>query len=79
MTALSVGYIQTYRDSVDSLGESVDMSIKVTHCAHPLGLSVETLVCRTSLNKEKVEQVQQNMNYELTADIFILVFFSFKL
>uniref|UniRef100_A0A3Q3WTR1 BLOC-1-related complex subunit 6 C-terminal helix domain-containing protein n=1 Tax=Mola mola TaxID=94237 RepID=A0A3Q3WTR1_MOLML len=28
MTALSVGYIQTYRDSVDSLGESVDMSIK---------------------------------------------------
>lgn len=29
MTALSVGYIQTYRDSVDSLGESVDMSIKV--------------------------------------------------
>lgn len=30
MTALSVGYIQTYRDSVDSLGESVDMSIKVT-------------------------------------------------
>ncbi|XP_076860045.1 BLOC-1-related complex subunit 6 isoform X2 [Brachyhypopomus gauderio] len=29
MTALSVGYIQTYRDSVDSLGESVDMSIKM--------------------------------------------------
>lgn len=29
MTALSVGYIQTYRDSVDSVGESVDMSIKV--------------------------------------------------
>ncbi|KAK1898400.1 BLOC-1-related complex subunit 6 [Dissostichus eleginoides] len=29
MTALSVGYIQTYRDSVDSLGESVDMSIKI--------------------------------------------------
>ncbi|XP_061536203.1 BLOC-1 related complex subunit 6 isoform X1 [Phycodurus eques] len=28
MTALSVGYIQTYRDSVDSLGESVDMGIK---------------------------------------------------
>ncbi|KAL4645958.1 BLOC-1-related complex subunit 6 isoform X2 [Arapaima gigas] len=28
MTALSVGYIQTYRDSVDSVGESVDMSIK---------------------------------------------------
>ncbi|MGH0186218.1 UNVERIFIED_CONTAM: hypothetical protein FKN15_033174 [Acipenser sinensis] len=28
MTALSVGCIQTYRDSVDSLGESVDMSIK---------------------------------------------------
>ncbi|KAI1893020.1 hypothetical protein AGOR_G00139580 [Albula goreensis] len=28
MTALSVGYIQTYRDSVDSLGEAVDMSIK---------------------------------------------------
>ncbi|XP_061446392.1 BLOC-1-related complex subunit 6-like [Rhineura floridana] len=28
MTALSVGYIQTYRDAVDSLGESVDMSIK---------------------------------------------------
>nr|XP_033781895.1 BLOC-1-related complex subunit 6 [Geotrypetes seraphini] len=28
MTALSVGYIQTYRDSVDGLGESVDMSIK---------------------------------------------------
>lgn len=36
MTALSVGYIQTYRDSVDSLGESVDMSIKVnTHPSHP--------------------------------------------
>lgn len=33
MTALSVGYIQTYRDSVDSLGESVDMSIKVCVCA----------------------------------------------
>lgn len=32
MTALSVGYIQTYRDSVDSLGESVDMSIKVKLC-----------------------------------------------
>ncbi|XP_018420949.1 PREDICTED: uncharacterized protein C17orf59 homolog [Nanorana parkeri] len=31
MTALSVGYIQTYRDSVDSLGESVDMSIKVMY------------------------------------------------
>ncbi|RXM93501.1 hypothetical protein EOD39_19007 [Acipenser ruthenus] len=30
MTALSVGCIQTYRDSVDSLGESVDMSIKVS-------------------------------------------------
>ncbi|XP_067325709.1 zinc finger protein 721-like [Anolis sagrei] len=28
MTALSVGYIQTYRDAVDGLGESVDMSIK---------------------------------------------------
>ncbi|XP_068107693.1 BLOC-1-related complex subunit 6 [Hyperolius riggenbachi] len=31
MTALSVGYIQTYRDSVDSLGESVDMSIKAMY------------------------------------------------
>ncbi|XP_078458283.1 uncharacterized protein LOC144936954 isoform X3 [Lampetra fluviatilis] len=31
MTALSVGYIQTYRDSVDSLGESVDLSIKAMY------------------------------------------------
>ncbi|KYO36034.1 hypothetical protein Y1Q_0010426 [Alligator mississippiensis] len=28
MTALSVGYIQTYRDAVDGLGEAVDMGIK---------------------------------------------------
>lgn len=40
MTALSVGYIQTYRDSVDSLGESVDMSIKVTPW-----ISVSPYVC----------------------------------
>ena len=37
MTALSVGYIQTYRDSVDSLGESVDMSIKVCVCVCACG------------------------------------------
>lgn len=56
MTALSVGYIQTYRDSVDSLGESVDMSIKVTRCAHRPVLSVKMLdransgKCRQAVN-----------------------------
>lgn len=45
MTALSVGYIQTYRDSVDSLGESVDMSIKVTLCVFEVYLYLCVCVC----------------------------------
>uniref|UniRef100_UPI00358DDDB8 BLOC-1-related complex subunit 6 isoform X2 n=1 Tax=Myxine glutinosa TaxID=7769 RepID=UPI00358DDDB8 len=54
MTALSVGYVQTYRDSVDSLGESVDFSIKAMY----------TLIART----EELDQAMRPV-HSLTKQI----------
>lgn len=83
MTALSVGYIQTYRDSVDSLGESVDMSIKVCLCVfiyiclpyfHIL-LNTKSAMMNRSVQLNKTSWQQQEidpLSYSFKADQFLV-------